>query len=492
MAAGLHGTVGSFWRATAVSPGYPALGGTIETDTVIVGGGIVGLTAALRLAEEGRSVVLLEGLTIGGQVTGGSSAKITTQHRLVYRHLIDTLGVERARTYAEANATACARIRGWIVDNGLDCDLETKAAYTYATDPGQADEIAAEAGAARSLGLAAEVLNRAPLPFETGSALCFPDQAQFNPAAYLVGLSMTVTAMGVGLFERSRARTIEEGERWRVVTDDGEVHAQNIVVATNLPVKSPVGMANRTRPHSHPVLGFRLEDPALIDGMFITAGEPTRSFRMGRDGEGPVLLALGPRFATGQVGDVAALFAELEDWTRRHFPVAAPAWRWCNEDFDTADRVPLAGEPDPEGSPGFHVATGFNAWGISNGTAAAMMIADRIAGRESPWTSLFDPTRPVPEGFNPGGDSQSRVEGPDDIAAGSGGVFSRGDQEIAAFRSADGSLQAVSASCTHKGCTVTWNNADNTWDCPCHGSVFAADGRVLHGPARKPLPSVDL
>jgi glycine/D-amino acid oxidase-like deaminating enzyme len=142
---------------------------------VIVGGGIVGLTAALRLAEEGRSVVVLEGLTIGGQVTGGSSAKITTQHRLVYRHLIDSLGFERARAYAEANATACAGIRGWIVDNGLDRELETRAAYTYAAEPGAAGGIAAEAEAARSLGLAAEVLERAPLPFETGPALCFPD-----------------------------------------------------------------------------------------------------------------------------------------------------------------------------------------------------------------------------------------------------------------------------------------------------------------------------
>lgn len=488
----LSGTVGSFWRATAVSPGYPALGGKIETETVIVGGGIVGLTAAYQLALEGRSVVVLEGLSIGGQVTGGSSAKITTQHRLIYRYLIDTVGADRARAYAEANANACATIRRWVAENDMDCDLETRAAYTYATEEAQAAAIQAEAQAARTVGLAADVLDRAPLPFETGPALCFPDQAQFNPAAYLVGLALIVTGMGVRLFERSRARTIEEGDRWRVITDDGEVSARNIVVATNLTVKSPLGMASRTRPRSHPVLGFRIEDPGLIDGMFITADGPTHSFRTGRDGEGPLLLSLGPRFDTGQVGDVVALFTELESWTRRHFPVGETVWRWCNEDYDTPDRIPYAGEPDPEGSPGFHIATGFNAWGISNGTAAGLLIAGNIAGRDHSWAALYDPTRPAPEGFNPGGDSRSRVAGPDAIAPGSGGVFKRGEDEIAAFRDFDGTLHALSANCTHKGCTLTWNNADGTWDCPCHGSVFAQDGRVLHGPARDSLPPVEI
>jgi glycine/D-amino acid oxidase-like deaminating enzyme/nitrite reductase/ring-hydroxylating ferredoxin subunit len=447
---------------------------------------------AHRLAQDGRSVVLLEGLSIGGQVTGGSTAKITTQHRLIYRNLLDTFGPERARAYAEANATACATIRAWIVENDLDCDLETRAAYTYVTEAAQAAAIEAEAQAARSLGLAADVLDRAPLPFETGPALCFLDQAQFNPAAYLVGLARTVTAMGVRLFERSRARTIEEGERWRVVTDDGEVIAQNIVVATNLTVKSPVGMANRTRPRMHPVLGFRIEDPKLVDGMFISADEPTHSFRTGRDGDGLILLSLGPRFDTGHVSDVAALFIELENWTRRHFQVGEPALRWCNEDYDTPDRIPYVGEPDPDGSPGFYIATGFNAWGISNGTAAGLLIAHRIAGRENPWTTLYDPTRPAPDDFNPGGDSASRVSGPDAIAPGTGGIFKQGEEEVAAFRAHDGTMLAHSARCTHKGCTLTWNNADGTWDCPCHASIFSSDGRVLHGPARDPLAKVEL
>jgi Rieske Fe-S protein len=152
--------------------------------------------------------------------------------------------------------------------------------------------------------------------------------------------------------------------------------------------------------------------------------------------------------------------------------------------------VPYAGLADGEKAPGFYIATGFNGWGISNGTATGMMIADLIGGKDSRWAALYNPARPYPEDFHVDGDSQSAVDRARDIPPGGGGVFTRGDEKIAAWRDEQGALHAVSASCTHKGCTVTWNNADRTWDCPCHGSVFAADGSVIHGPARTPLPEV--
>ena len=239
-------------------------------------------------------------------------------------------------------------------------------------------------------------------------------------------------------------------------------------------------------------MAFRVDSPLAVDGMFIGIDDPTRSIRMGRDAEGPLLVALGPKFNTGQDGDVARRFVELDNWARLNLPVGEAVWRWCNEDYDTPDRVAYAGTPDPEKAPGFHIATGFNAWGISNGTAAGLMIADLIRGRSSPWQELYDPARPYPEDFHKNGDSQSIVESTDDIGRGEGGVIVRGEEKVAAWRDEDGGLHAISAACTHKGCTVTWNNAEKTWDCPCHGSIFAADGSVIHGPARKPLPPAEL
>jgi Rieske Fe-S protein len=224
--------------------------------------------------------------------------------------------------------------------------------------------------------------------------------------------------------------------------------------------------------------------------MFIGVDDPTHSLRMGRDPDGPLLVALGPKFNTGQDGDVARRFAELEAWVRSHLSVGDTAWRWCNEDYDTPDRVAYAGTPDPAAAPGLHIATGFNAWGITNGTATAMMIADTIMGRSSAWKDLYDPARPCPDYFHKDGDSQSMVAGVDDIPPGQGGVIIKGEEKIAVYKDASGQPHFLSARCTHKGCIVTWNNADGTWDCPCHGSVFAADGTVLHAPARKNLEPV--
>jgi Rieske Fe-S protein len=276
------------------------------------------------------------------------------------------------------------------------------------------------------------------------------------------------------------------------VTEHGNVHAEQIVVATNMTVKSPVGMSRRTQPRMHPAMAFRIDADDAPDGMFIGAKHPTHSIRVGRDRTGTLLVVLGAKFDTGHEGDVAHRFVALEQWVRSHFTVGDVAWRWCNEDYDTPDRVAFIGEPDREKAPGFYIATGFNAWGISNGTAGGLLIADRIVKGESPWSALYDPARPAPKDFNRGGDTQSRVQSLEQIAPGSGGVVEVDGKPVALWRDEAGTVHALSASCTHKGCTVTWNNADHTWDCPCHGSMFEADGKVLHGPARKPLQAVEL
>ena len=484
----LPGQNASCWIATAPKTSFSRLTGAHECDAVVVGAGIVGLTAALSLCEAGKSVIVLEARRVGAQVTGRSTAKITTQHSLIYRHLIDTVGQDTATLYADANRTAVERIRMWVETLGITCDYQRKAAYTYTCDPQRVEALREEAEAARILGFDAQILDQAPLPFPTAGALCFPDQAQFNPASYLAALAEAVAARGGRVFEHSRATSFDNDNGWRIATDQGTVKAAQVIIATNMTVKSPIGYANRTQPRSHVVMAFRLGDAAMIDGMFISIDEPTHSIRTGQDQDGPLLITLGPRFNTGQDGDVARRFRDLEQWTRAHISVGDAVWRWCNEDYDTADRMPFVGQPDPKKAPGFHVATGFNGWGISNGTAAGLLMASEIATGSRPWGKLYDPTRPAPEDFHHSGDTQSLVDDVAQIAPGEGGVITRGEEKIAVWRDDNGDVHAVSASCTHKGCTVTWNNADRTWDCPCHGSMFEADGTVLHGPAREPLP----
>jgi glycine/D-amino acid oxidase-like deaminating enzyme/nitrite reductase/ring-hydroxylating ferredoxin subunit len=454
---------------------------------VIVGAGIVGVTAAYVLSESGLSVALVEARRIGRQVTGRSTAKITTQHSLIYRHLIESFGLKTAAQYAEANRLGMIQIRQWVEGLGIACDFETKDAYVYCTNRSRLKELEAEVDASQAVGLDSELLEAAPLPFSTAGALRSRDQAQFNPAQYLIGLAKAAEGGGTKVFEETRVTAVDESDGWKLVTDGAPVHAKKVVVATNLPIAGPIPYDERTRPRSHIAMAFRVDLPAAIEGMFIGIDEPTHSLRMGRDDNGLLLVVLGSKFATGLEGNVAEHFRELDAWTRRNLRVGDAAWRWVNEDYDSPDRLPFVGASSQ--APNLYVATGFNAWGISNGTAAGILIAQQILGTAPAWGSIYDPARRVPKEFNQGGDSQSIVPSLDDIDPGSGGVMNLGQGKIAVWKDDDGVPHAVSASCTHKGCIVTWNNAERTWDCPCHGSIFAADGSVIHGPTVEPLPS---
>ncbi|MGC2854721.1 FAD-dependent oxidoreductase [Novispirillum sp. DQ9] len=482
----------------------PPLRGERQADVVVVGGGIVGLTTALMLARAGREVVVLEACRLARQATAASTAKVTALHGLVYADLVTRLGTERARLYAEANQWAVDHL-GVLAGELGDIGFRRADAFTYATGPRGAAAVEREAEAAVRLGLPAEVVRDSELPFPILAAVRLGDQAEVHPVRLLLALADALIAQGVAVHEQSRVVAVEDGQPIRVRTDTGaSVTAAHVVVATHLPFPLRGGFFAKTTPRRRPCVSA-LVDGERLSGLHKSAGEPSRSVRGATDADGATrVIAIGDSFEPG-TADEARWFRELEDWVRKHFPVRAVTHRWGNMDYHSADGVPYVGRLHRL-SGGLWTATGFGAWGLSNGIAAARMLSDAIVGRRNAWLPLFDATRLVSGGglgallkrnlhvgqMWAGRLRPAPAEDGSDLAPGEGKVVRRGGRKVGLARDRDGALHAVSAICTHMGCVLGWNGVEESWDCPCHGSRFSIDGDVLHGPAVADLEQFDV
>jgi glycine/D-amino acid oxidase-like deaminating enzyme/nitrite reductase/ring-hydroxylating ferredoxin subunit len=490
----------SYWNATAPASSFPALAGDIEVDVAIVGGGIVGVTTALMLKDRGLEVALVEARRVGEEVTGKSTAKITSQHNHAYTTIAGKFGEDGARLYAEANEAGLRTIAELAARFGIACNFERKPAFTYTNDEDEVGRIEEEVEAAKRFGLPASLTRETGLPFEVLAAMRWDDQAQFHPVRYVKGLAAALAGGGCRVFEGSR---VIDWDPHRIATDRGSVKARHVVMATHLPLGQIGLFYAEAYPHMHPVIMGRAEAARVPPGMYISAETPRHSVRGHRDDGGQDWLILaGPSFKHGHVDDERESFADLEAFAARHFGVRAD-YRWTNEDYTPMDHAPFIGWSSSLGD-SYLVATGFNAWGITNGTAAAILIADLVEGRDNDWLKLFDATRIKPiagaREFVAGtAETASHLVGgylsrkPHDLAAlaaGEAAILKLDGRNVAAYRDEGGTLHAVSAVCTHMGCILGWNATDRSWDCPCHGSRFALDGGVIHGPAVKALEAV--
>ncbi|MCK9510030.1 MAG: FAD-dependent oxidoreductase [Pigmentiphaga sp.] len=492
----------SYWESTLTdSVSYPSLSHDLQADVVVIGAGIVGLTAAELLCREGKSVVVLEALRVGSQVTARSTAKITSQHGLRYRQLIDDVGEDKARLHAQANEDAIEHIARLVADEAIDCALERKTAYVYTTNAADTASIEEEAAAAIRLGLPARLSAEIEAPIAVKAALAFERQAQFNPARYLAGLAATV-AKKASLFEMSRASEVQHGSPCRVRTGAGAtITAADVIVATHQPIVPDGMFFAKALPFSHSVVAAPLDPSCPLGGTAVNNQEPSFSFRDDASSGQRYVIAVGPSFSTGVTRKEEQSFAQLVRFLQDTFGIPAPTHRWTNEDFSPMDGLPFVGRASSD-SPHLHVAIGFDSWGITTGTAAARLITDLIMNRPNPCAELWDASRirPLKGGpaFIQGGIESAkhfigdrfglpRYKKEPDLEPGQASVVRLQNDPVAAYRDDTGALHAVSAVCTHMGCLVGWNQTDRSWDCPCHGSRFDVDGQVLHGPATKPL-----
>jgi glycine/D-amino acid oxidase-like deaminating enzyme len=419
----------SFWNAQVAETAYPRLEGDLDVDVAVIGGGIAGMTAAMLLKRSGRRVALVEAKRVGRQVTGHSNAKITSQHSLIYADLIERLGEDAAQRYADANQAALQHIADRVAEHEIDCAFERRPAYCFTQAPDRVERLEAEFEAATRLSLPASLHGTSDLPYPVQAALRFDDQAQLNPTAYVCDLATRVAGDGSHLVERTRVLEVEDGEPCAVRTEHGTVRAGEVVVTTNLPIVPQGEFHKKTSPRAHVVVAAPIDPRRAPASMYLSIDPPTHSIRTAPFGEERLLIAVGESFAPGTVTDTEALYRELCAFVRDRFGVDEFVAQWANMDYDSQDRLPFVGRASRD-SGHLWIATGFCSWGISGGTAAGMILADAIMGRDNPWAGLFDATRTPGEAENRGQPSMRQGEPAaprkgawDDLRPGEAAVF---------------------------------------------------------------------
>ncbi|MER5307526.1 FAD-dependent oxidoreductase [Streptomyces sp. NPDC002773] len=459
----------SYWMESAPPGGlHPPLDRDLSADVVVVGAGIAGLSTARALARAGRDVVVLEAGRIAAGVTGHTTGKLTSLHGMCYERLRRRQGAEAAALYADAQENALREVVRLCEELGVDAEIEHRPAYTYTLDEERAGDVRAEAAAASAAGLRASAVTDTGLPYPVAAAVRVEDQLQFHPRRFLLGLAADLVAHGGRVHENTRVTDLHEGAECRLTVEGGHtVHARDVVLATHFPLRCHTTLLMRLSLHRELVVAAAVEERHDPHGMYLTPEHGTRSVRTAPLGDGRrLLIVAGESFEPGS-GGVRARYERLETWAREQLPGFAEAptvHRWAAQDIHTADGLPCIGHEHPDTEHVF-IATGFGGWGLSNGVAAGALLTAHLTGAPRPaWTELVDPRRRLPGREVPG--------------------VVRHQATVA--RHFVGGLR-TGRRCTHMGCELGFNEAEQTWECPCHGSRFAADGRVLQGPATRPL-----
>lgn len=428
--------MGSVWSANTTLPAFGQLHHDLNTDVLIIGGGLAGLLCAWRLHQLGVDYALTEADVVCGGITKDTTAKITAQHGLIYAKLTRTQGKGAAKTYLEANQTALEQYR--TLCERIDCDFLPRDAFVYSRI-GRAS-VEEEAACLNDLGVPASLELRPPLPFSVAGAVRFPGQAQFDPLKFAASLLPRLH-----IYEHSPIRSLAPH---KAITDRAVIRAKKIIVATHFPILNRHG-SYFMKLYQHRSYVLALENAPDLGGMYVDKDLDGLSFR----NHGGLLILGGGGHKTGKEGDG---WAALEAFARRHWPKSRVKYRWATQDCMSLDGIPYIGQYAAS-TPDLYVATGFNAWGMTSSMAAALLLSDLVTGRKNAWAKLFSPSRSV---LRP------------QLAANLG-------------QSVLGLLTPTVPRCPHMGCALKWNEAENTWDCPCHGSRFTKDGKLLDGPATK-------
>lgn len=426
--------IGSIWSESTELPCFEALKQDMKTDVLIIGGGIAGLLCAFLLEKAGVPYILAEAERICSGVSKDTTAKITVQHGLLYHKLIREFGLEKAQMYLSANQSALEMYR--TLCQTIDCDFQTKDSAVYSLD--KSGKIEKELRALQRLGFSAAFREKLELPFPIAGAVCVEKQAQFHPLKFL-----SVIARGLNIYEKTRVLELLPD---RAVTEHGSVQAKKIIVATHFPFLNKHG-SYFMKLYQHRSYVLALDNAPIVSGMYVDESDTGLSFRS----YGKQLLLGGGGHRTGKNGGG---WNELEVFAHHYYPDAQIKACWATQDCMSLDAVPYVGQYS-KNTPNLYVATGFNKWGMTSAMAAAQLLADLVLEKSNPYAELFSPSRSI----------------------------LRTQMVVNALESALNLLTPTTPRCPHMGCALKYNPQEHSWDCPCHGSRFTEEGKLLDNPA---------
>lgn len=498
----------SYWiESTKSNRTFSTLTKNISCDVCIIGAGLFGLTTAYYLSKKGLNVVVLDKSEIGRKVSGHTTAKITSQHGLIYDYLIHSFGADIAKKYLYANEEAITNIKKIVDTENIDCNLISQSNFVYTSKPDDLEKIKKEVKAVNSLGFSSQFIEQTSLPFDISGAIMFPNQAMFHPRKYMLGLCNCILKNNGQIFTNTLVNDVKHDEHiYKTLANNRVVKSKYVVLASHYPfINFPGFYFTKMYQETSYVIGVDTKTD-LFDGMYITSSEPTFSFRTIKDVNKKILLIGGANHKTG-AKDVTyhSTYEILEQKAKELYPENKVLYRWSTRDCITLDKVPYIGEFSNL-MPNIYVGTGFNKWGMTTSNAAANIITDKILGIKNKYEEAFTSTRLKPiknieevtnmlkqtttslvvEKLKIPGDTIK------DIKNNNAKIIEIDGNKIGIYKDSSGNIYAVKPTCTHLGCTLSWNNADKTWDCPCHGSRFNYNGKNIYDPAFKNLETFNL
>ncbi|WFA07971.1 FAD-dependent oxidoreductase [Tissierella sp. Yu-01] len=492
----------SYWIASTAETSFPTLENDIDVDIAIVGGGMTGILCAYQLHKQGLKVAILESSKILNNTTSHTTAKITSQHDLFYYKLLNSMGEKLTKQYAEANESAIKDIQNIVEANNIDCGYSTQDAYVYTQQDDYINKIKDEVQAASTLGIKATFLDEIPLPLKIKGAVKFENQAQFHPKKFLLAIVDKMTKLGVQIYENSRVVELDKHvlDSYTLTTKNGnKINAKKVIIASHYPFINKPGMYfSKIYAERAYAIAIKAQEK-FPGGMYLSAEEPTRSFRGLDTEDGELILLVGENHKTGQSDETTKHYRALLFTANEMFTVEDVPYWWSTQDCMTMDDIPYIGEFHQEYKD-LYVATGFKKWGMTHSMVSSILLKDMIISGKSKWQDVYNPSRKI----NMQGAKELIKENANVASNLVGGKLEKGNDELyikpgeaqliniegnraGAYKDENGDLHIVNTTCTHMGCELNWNEAEKSWDCPCHGSRFNMDGKVIEGPAVEDL-----